>query len=728
MNASARNNAFADDLRSQKPGAVPVASGGAVPSKDGTAFSVWAPDAAEIVVHIYDKNEQETGVYALPERRGGFWMGFVKGVKPGSLYALESRGGERPGEGFYFKEGRLLADPCAKALSRPFVWNHDLYLNDSKAFMPKSIVPDPKGSFDWQGVAKPAIRREGVILYEANVKGMTMLSEEVPPEHRGKFLGMCHESVIEHLKSLGVTAVQLNPIAACMSESALAEKGLSNYWGYNPVCFMAPDPRFAVDPLHVVDEFRTMVRQLHRAGIAVILDVVYNHTAEGGFGGPVLSMKGLDARRYYAYCVDDHGAREYGKFLNASGCGNSFNCDEMPSLNLVLDTLNYYLSEMQVDGFRFDLAVTLCRESHGNENFGFVDNSAFVKACFCSDLIGGSILIAEPWDCGMGGYRLGHFPLGWSEQNDRFRDTVRRFWRGDGGLLGDFATRIMGSRDVFFKGYRSINASVNYVTYHDGFTLEDLVSYSQKHNEPNGWGNTDGASENFSTNCGAEGPTDDPVIKARRWQLKRNLVATVLISQGTPHLLGGDEFSRTQRGNNNAYCQDNEISWMKWDRSPGNLDFIKFIGRLTRLRRSSRMLSELNLADDSFHLRQSHYYVHWYTQRGVRMGSNEWNDPGRRLFMLCAGDMDRAEGEQWCILFNGTGENTYFMPPAAPIGRHWVVQADTSVPDGAPDESDRDVTMSVRCSANSIKIMTLMVQEQGREDDYGSLMRHLNRS
>ncbi|MGN0908461.1 MAG: alpha-amylase family glycosyl hydrolase, partial [Succinivibrio sp.] len=328
MKASAGKIAFADDLRSPKPGAVPVATGGALPSKDGTAFSVWAPDASEIVVHIYDRQEHETGAYALPERRGGFWTGFVKGVGPGALYAFESKGGERPEQGFYFKEGRLLADPCAKALSRPFLWDYGLYMNDSNAFMPKSIVPDPKGSFDWQGVLRPSIRREGVILYETNVKGMTMLSDEVPPEHRGKFLGMCHKSVIDHLKALGITAVQLNPIAASMSEPALAEKGLSNYWGYNPVCFMAPDPRFAVDPFKAVDEFRTMVRELHRAGIAVILDVVYNHTAEGGFGGPVLSMKGLDARRYYAYCVDEHGAREYGKFLNASGCGNSFNCDE----------------------------------------------------------------------------------------------------------------------------------------------------------------------------------------------------------------------------------------------------------------------------------------------------------------------------------------------------------------------------------------------------------------
>lgn len=704
-------NTLADDLRSPKPGALPVPSEGAVPSEDGTAFSVWAPDAREIVVHIFDRKENETGAYALPERRGGFWMGFVKGVRPGTLYAFEARGGERPEDGLYFKEGRLLCDPCAKALSKPFLWNYEKYLNDSKSFIPKSIVPNPRGSFDWQGVGKPQVRREGLILYEANVRGMTMQNPAVPEKYRGKFLGMCDKSVIAHLKSLGITAVQLNPIAACMSEPELTEKGLSNYWGYNPVCFMAPDPRFAVDPFNAVDEFRTMVRELHRNNIAVILDVVYNHTAEGGYGGPVLSMKGLDARRYYAYCVDEHGTRDYTKFLNVSGCGNSFNSDEMPSLNLVIDTLTYWLTEMQVDGFRFDLAVTVCRESHGNENFGFVDNSAFVKACFCSDVIGSSILIAEPWDCGMGGYRLGHFPLGWSEQNDRFRDTVRRFWRGDRGLLGDFATRIMGSRDVFFKGYRSINASVNYVTYHDGFTLEDLVSYNYKHNEKNGWNNTDGASENFSTNCGTEGPTDNKEIIEKRSQLKRNLIATVLISQGTPHLLGGDEFSRTQNGNNNAYCQDNEISWTKWDFSDENKEFIKFIGNLTRLRRGSQMLSELNLADDSYHIRQSHYYAHWYTTRGLKMSGGEWNDPGRRLFMLCAGDIDRSEGEQWCILFNASDENTYFMPPAAPLGRHWEVQADTSRADGVPVESESDVAMSVRCNANSIKILTLKKQD-----------------
>ena len=704
-----RHSTQAEDLRRPPQGAVP--------DKNGTEFTVWAPEARGVRVHLFDREERETQVLSLPERRGGFWTGYVEGLKPGALYAFETLGGEYPEKGLYFKEGRLLADPYAKALNRPFVWDYKLYENDSQKFLPKCVVPDLPGTFDWQGVSKPMLQRNEVILYEANVKGLTKLCPDIPEKLRGTYLGLCSQPVIDHLKKLGITAVQLNPIATRMSEPALEEKGLSNYWGYNPVCFMAPDPRFACDPLHTVTEFKTMVRELHRNGIAVILDVVYNHTAEGGFGGPVLSMKGFDNRRYYAYCWDKDGGPDYKSYLNVSGCGNSYSCDNFQSLNLVLDTLCYYLDVMQVDGFRFDLGVTLCRESHGSENFGFVDNSAFLKACFCSDIIGSSILIAEPWDCGMGGYRLGHFPLGWSEQNDRFRDTVRRFWRGDGGQLGDFATRLMGSRDIFFKGYRSINASVNYVTYHDGFTLEDLVSYNNKHNEKNGWGNTDGTTDNCSGNCGCEGPTDDKAIRSRRWQLKRNLIATVFIAQGTPHFLGGDEFSHTQDGNNNAYCQDNEISWIKWDKSKENQDFIEFIGRLTKLRRNSGMLSELSLVDDTFHIRHSHYYVHWYTPRGHRMDSGQWNDSGRRSLMLCAGDMHRSEGEQWCILINDSSSSEVFCPPAAPSGRPWTVEVDTSEPTGAVAESDRVITRTVRVNPHSLKVLVLRRQQEPDADE-----------
>lgn len=679
---------------------------GAVPEKDGVNFAVWSPRSEHLIVHLFDRTDHEIASFKLPERRDGIWYGFAEGLKPGTLYALEAIGRDDPEHGYYFKEGRLLADPYAKALSKPFVWDEVLYQRNSAGFIPKSIVPDYEGTFDWQGISKPVIPRNGVILYEANVKGLTMLNREIPPSIRGTYLGIAHPAVIAHLKKLGITALQLNPVAACMSEPALAAKGLCNYWGYNPVCFMAPDPRFAQDPFKVVSEFKTMVRELHRSGIAVILDVVYNHTAEGGFGGPVLSLKGLDNHDYYAFEKDEEGERDYTRYYNVSGCGNSYNCDQMCSLNLVVDAMQYWLGVMQVDGFRFDLGVTLCRETHGEFDYEFCENSGFLKACFCEDLINGAILIAEPWDIGHEGYQVGHFPLSWSEQNDHFRDTVRRFWRGDKGLLSDLATRLMGSRDLFAKDLRPVNAAVNYITYHDGFTMEDLVSYDHKHNEANGWENNDGSEENFSCNHGVEGPTDDPKVLARRWQTKRNFMATLFFAQGTPHLLYGDEFSRTQQGNNNAYCQDNEISYLKWDYTEQNRQFIEYIAYLTKLRRGSRMLSEIRLKDDTFHLMEDTYEALWYQPNGMQMDAESWQDPQADTLMVVAGLKNSTTGEHWCLLLNQSEEEVFFTPPKFDATTKWTEMLDTSQPTGIPLNSDA-AGISISCAPMSLKLLML---------------------
>ncbi len=681
---------------------------GASLNDKGCNFAVYAPHADEIYIHIFDKEDHETLKFKLGERKGGIWYGFAEGIKAGDCYAIEAIGPDSPAEGNYYKRGRLLVDPYAQAISKPFVFDKDLYENHSERFIPKAIIHQKHDDFDWQGVQKPVIHRAGVIIYEAHVKGMTKLCDLIPEEIRGTYLGLAHPVVINHLKKLGITVVQLMPVSASMSEPELTERGMSNYWGYNPVCFMAPDPRYAVDPFKVKDEFRTMVRELHRNGIGVIMDVVYNHTAEGGYGGPVLSLKGLDNKDYYAFEDNADGTPNYTRYRNVSGCGNSFNTDNKVGLNLVTDSLIYWLEEMQVDGFRFDLGVTLCRESHGSQRFEFDSNAGFLKTCYCNERINGSILIAEPWDIGPGGYRLGQFTSDWSEQNDRFRDTVRRFWRGDKGNLGDFATRVMGSRDIFRKGMRSINASVNYVTYHDGFTLEDLVSYNGKHNEANGYGNTDGTSENFSTNCGVEGPSDDPMVQKYRWQLKRNLIATVLLSQGTPHLLYGDEFSRTQQGNNNAYCQDNEMNYMKWDYSEKNKQFIEFISRFTWMRRNSVLLSELVLEDDSYHIWNNIFMARWYMPNGIPMTSDRWNDPDKKAIMLFAGTEDINIGEQWILLFNNTTDDIFFTLPDTPAGKKWSVAGDSSEPDGIPDKYSNTNGLESVCAGHSTKILLLV--------------------
>lgn len=679
---------------------------GATVFPDGCYFSVWSPLASDVVVHLYTKNEIKLGAFALGQKKGGVWYGFIKGVKPGDCYALEALGDWAPEKGLYFKAGHFLVDPYATAINKPFVYNAELYANSNEGFIPKAIIGTD--DFNWEGVPKVFRDRADVVLYEAHVRGMTMLKEDVPANLRGTYLGMCHESVIAHLKKLGVTTVQLMPVAASMSEPFLIERGLKNYWGYNPVCFMAPNPSYATDPKKAVVEFKTMVKTFHANGIAVILDVVFNHTAEAGIEGPVLCYKGLDAHAYYAYERNNDGSLNYQRFMNVTGCGNSFNGDHLISTTLIVDSLKYWLREMQVDGFRFDLAVTICRESHGQQMYyEFERNAGIFKALFANEDTQKALMIAEPWDPGYKGYQLGKFPRGWSEQNDKFRDLVRRFWRGDPGLLGEFATRLMGSRDVFLKGERSIKASINYVTYHDGFTLEDLVSYKSKHNELNLDNNNDGAGENFSTNCGEEGPSTNPEVIKKRWQLKRNLMATLIFAQGIPHILGGDELSKTQNGNNNAYCQDNDINYLHWNISIEQQHFMDYICLLSRTLASSRVFKEINLYDDNFYKYESDYIARWRKSDGRLMQDSDWTDPKVNHVMLYIGDRN-SQGERWCFMVNNTDAEIMFRMPSIPANKYWLALVDSSTYNGIPSQYSNESGLESVCAPTSIKVLKMV--------------------
>lgn len=669
---------------------------GAFVRDKGCNFSVWAPEATRVTLILYTEDEQEIVRFDLPEKHDGIWYGFVTDVKPGQLYAYSVDGANDPKGGLMFDPSKLLLDPYAKKLNRPQQWNYDLYLNDSGKFISKSVVVDDS-DFDWQGVKKPGITKDKTIIYETHVKGFTKLNPWVPEEYRGTYLGLCQPEVIKYLKNLGITAVQLMPIFAKMDESRLVDMGLTNYWGYNPISFMSPEPGYAYKD--AVTEFKTMVRELHRAGIAVLLDVVYNHTAEGGFGGPNVSFRGFDSRNYYVYELNNDKSVNYEATTNVTGCGNSFNASSEPGLRIILDSMRYWLTEMQVDGFRFDLAVTVARETTPYVFNSFETHGTFFKACHADPVINQCILIGEPWDIGGFGYRVGQFPSQWSEQNDRYRDTVRSFWRGDQGKMGEFATRLLGSRDLYPKNIRSVNSSVNFVSYHDGFTLEDLVSYNDRHNEANGEHNRDGTSNNVSYNWGEEGPTKNPSILRKRQQVKRNMLATVMLSQGIPHIVAGDEISRTQKGNNNAYCQDNDTSYVNWDLNISQKNLYDFVSLLTRIRRSSKVFTDLQLSGDNFRRQAGvQHNVDWYHPNGSKLEDNEWSSPVSQAFMLDIGDR-AANGERYIILFNASRYDICFHLPEPSAGMAWSAIMDTSEENGVPEQfGDVNGLIPVCCS------------------------------
>ena len=548
---------------------------------DGVNFAVYSAHAEQVDLCLYDSaTGAETGRHPMPGRTGPIHHAFLPAAlaRPGTHYGFRAHGPFAPSSGHRFNPHRLLLDPCARALSGELA--HSPALDDdppdgpleldTAPFVPRSVVVSQ--DFDWQGDRAPAVPWRDTVVCELHVKGFTRLHPDVPEAWRGKYLGLTVPSVIAHLKALGVTAVELLPCQAFASEPFLLQRGLTNYWGYNPVAWFAPATQYAVED--AVTEFRQMVRALHAAGIEVILDVVFNHTAESGVNGRTFSFKGLDNASYYLLSAEDAS-----RYENFTGCGNTINATHPAATTLILECLRHWARDMHVDGFRFDLATTLARGRGG-----FDPHAPLFSAIRSDPVLSYVKLIAEPWDLGPGGYRLGGFPAGWSEWNDRYRDTVRAFWRGDTGHVPALAERLAGSSDLFRQGGRRPQASLNFVASHDGFTLADLVSHEHRHNESNLEGNADGHAENLSCNYGVEGPSDDPAIVAVRQRQVRNLLATLLLSQGVPMLRAGDEFGQSQSGNNNAYCQDNETSWLAWPVA-GELDLGPFIGELVALRR-----------------------------------------------------------------------------------------------------------------------------------------------
>jgi isoamylase len=635
---------------------------GAVWDGRGTNFALFSANADNVELCLFDRQgRRELERVALPERSEDVWHGYLPDVFPGNRYGYRVHGPYDPERGHRFNANKLLLDPYAKRLAGRFVWSDahfgyrtgssrgDLSFDrrDNARGVPKSVVVDE--AFTWGDDRHPNVPWRDTIIYEAHVKGLTMTRSDVPPGARGSFRGLAAPGVIDHLQRLGVTAIELLPIHAFVDDRLLVERGLRNYWGYNTIAFFAPEPRYV--PEGGVHVFKSTVRRLHEAGIEVILDVVYNHTAEGNHLGPTLCFRGIDNASYYWLTSDR--PRYYENF---TGCGNALNLTHPRVLQMVTDSLRYWVEVCHVDGFRFDLSTTLGRGPNG-----FDARAGFFAAVSQDPILAKVKLIAEPWDVGPGGYQLGAFPPAWSEWNDRFRSTLRRYWRGEGNLIGDLGTRMTGSSDLFRHRRRTPRASINHITVHDGFTLADLVSYSEKHNHANGEDNRDGLIENLSMNCGVEGPSDDPKVNDLRAQMRRNLLACLMLAQGTPLLLAGDEVDNSQVGNNNAYCQDNEIGWVDWSRlGRDGEDLSGFIARLAELRRRYGQLRpqrwlEGRRADGS-------YDVRWLTPQATEMTAQDWSFPEGRFLSYVLGPPD-GEGAPLFIVLNATDTAIEFVLP-----------------------------------------------------------------
>ena len=548
--------------------------------------------------------------------------------------------------------------------------------------MPKGRVIDP--AFTWGRERPPSVPWDRTIVYETHVRGFTKLHPLVPEELRGTFSGLGRKEIVDYIKSLGVTSVELLPIHAFVNDSYLLDKGLTNYWGYNTIGFFAPDPRYSAVPDFVFSEFKEMVARLHDAGLEVILDVVYNHTAEGNERGPTLSFKGIDNASYYRLMPEQ---QRY--YINDTGTGNTLNMSNPRVLQMVTDSLRYWVTEMHVDGFRFDLGTILARE-----HYGFDEGHGFLDSCLQDPVLSQTKLIAEPWDIGPGGYQVGGFPPGWAEWNDKFRDTVRAYWKGDEGKLPELATRMAASADCFNKRGRKPWASVNFITAHDGFTLNDLVSYNEKHNDANGEDGRDGHSDNISWNHGAEGPTDDPDITALRERQKRNMLATLLLSQGTPMLLAGDEFGRTQQGNNNAYCQDNEISWVNWDFGEREVALAEFVRKAIALRQSFPILRRSRFLTGEYNQDLDVKDVRWLTPAATDMDEEQWGDPNARCFGMLMDGRAQASGIKRpamdataLLVLNAHHDVVSFKLPDVVGGTVWRCLLDTNLPEDDGRES-----------------------------------------
>jgi isoamylase len=654
----------------------------------GVNFCLFSANATKVELCLFDPTgTHELQRIELPEYTDEMWHGYLPDAGPGTVYAYRVHGPYEPEAGHRFNPNKLVLDPYAKAHIGQLKWGPELFgytlgaddltfdERDSAPLMPKCVVVDP--AFTWARDRRPSVPWDRTIIYELHVKGFTMRHPAVPEPFRGTFKGLAHQDTIDYLCSLGVTSVELLPIHSFVNDSVLLEKGLTNYWGYNTIGFFAADPRYFATG--AIEEFKQMLAHFHAAGLEVILDVVYNHTAEGNERGPTLSFRGIDNASYYRLLPDK---RRY--YINDTGTGNTVNMSHPRVLQMVTDSLRYWINEMHVDGFRFDLATIL-----GREAAGFDQGNGFLDSCRQDPVISQVKLIAEPWDCGPGGYQVGSFPPGWAEWNDRDRDTVRSFWKGDQGKAPELASRLAGSGALFNKRGRKPWASVNFITAHDGFTLNDLVSYNDKHNEANGENNQDGTSNNLSWNCGVEGPTDDPKVNILRERQKRNMLATLLFSQGTPMLLGGDEFGRTQRGNNNAYCQDNEISWIDWEGITENGHALTaFVRKLIHLRQSLPILRRGRFFTAEYNPELEVKDVTWINASGTEMEQGQWTDGNMRCFGMLidgraqiSGIKRRASDVTLMIVVNAHHDVVRFTLPEFVGGDRYLSLIDTNDPE-----------------------------------------------
>jgi isoamylase len=668
---------------------------------DGTGvnFSLYSENAERVELCLFDSIDADVSeAIEVPERTAFSWHCYLPGVGPGQLYGYRVHGPYEPERGLRFNPAKLLVDPYATAIAGDVLWDRPIFPyvmggadedkarddDDDATGMPKSVVTNPY--FDWEGDRRPNTPLSESVIYEVHVKGFSQRNPGVPENLRGTYAGLVAPASIAYLKDLGVTAVELLPVHAFLDDKHLIDKGLRNYWGYNTTNFFSPAARYssAGDVGGQVAEFKAMVKALHREGIEVILDVVYNHTSEGNHMGPMLSFRGVDNPTYYRLVADD--PRYY---MDYTGTGNSLNVRHPQVLKLIMDSLRYWATEMHVDGFRFDLASTLARELHDVDRL-----SAFFDIINQDPVISQLKLIAEPWDVGDGGYQVGNFPVVWAEWNGKYRDTVRRFWKSDDGQLSDIAYRLTGSSDLYAHNGRTPGASINFVVAHDGFTLNDLVSYNEKHNEANGEDNRDGADDNNSWNLGAEGPTDDPDILALRERQRRNFIATMLVSQGVPMLCGGDEIARTQGGNNNAYCQDDEISWYDWDLDDARKHLLEFTSRLVAFRRAHPNLHRRKFFQDRSIKHENAQDILWLKADGNEMTEDEWSQGWMKTIGLylngqTIGDVDASgapvRDDSFLILMNCHVDRVDFSLPAIDGVTGWSIVVDTNAGTVEPD-------------------------------------------
>ncbi len=663
---------------------------GALWDGEGVNFALFAENAEAVELCIFDPTgRRELQRVPVRERTDHVWHCYLPEARPGLLYGYRVYGPYAPQDGHRFNPHKLLLDPYARNIVGQLKWSdtmfayplghkrEDLALDrrDNAHGMPKCKVTEP--AFTWGDDRRPVVPWHDMVIYEAHVRGLTMQHPTVPQPLRGTYAGLATAPIIDYLKRLGVTTVELMPVHAFIDDRRLIELGLRNYWGYNTIGYFAPEPRYSASGK--VNEFKTMVKTLHSAGLEVIIDVVYNHTAEGNHLGPTLCFRGIDNASYYRLQASD--PRFY---VDYTGCGNTLNMQHPRVLQMIMDSLRYWVTDMHVDGFRFDLASSLARELHEVNRLG-----AFFDILRQDPVLNKVKLIAEPWDLGEGGYQVGNFPPGWAEWNDKYRDTIRAYWKGDGGLIGEFARRLTGSSDLYGRNGRRPHASINFVTAHDGFTLHDLVSYNDKHNEANGEDNRDGHDNNLSWNSGVEGPTDDAAVRALREQRKRNLLATLLLSQGVPMIVAGDEIGRTQGGNNNAYCQDNPISWVDWNLSQDDRALLAFVQRMLALRASHPVFHRRHFFEGRPLRGSSVKDIAWLKPDGAEMTDQEWSqDFARSLGVYLEGEaLDEVDArgrpvvdDAFLVLFNAHHEPVPFRLPQ--FGGRWRPLIDTVQPDG----------------------------------------------